>query len=72
MPLDWTQPIWEVVNNPLFEKFIIIVVILNTITMAMQIYDAPAAYHNTLSFCNTTFTVIFNIEMLMKLAALRW
>ena len=44
-------------------------VFMNTVTMAMQIYNAPDIYHNILSTCNTTFTLIFNIEMVLKLIA---
>jgi len=34
-PKDWTLPVWEVVHNDKFDTFILIIVFLNTITMAM-------------------------------------
>lgn len=32
-------------------------------------YNAPEAYHLVLSTCNNLFTLIFNIEMVLKLIA---
>jgi hypothetical protein len=44
-------------------------VFLNTVTMAMQVYNAHPLYHLFLSSCNNIFTFIFNLEMVFKLIA---
>jgi hypothetical protein len=68
-PRNWRQPFYKVVHNKRFDNFILIIVGLNTLTMALQRYNAPPSYHFILSTCNYIFTAIFNMEMVFKLIA---
>jgi hypothetical protein len=68
-PDNWRKYAFRVCHHPLFEKVIVMTVLLNTITMSMTIYDSSDRYKAFLAHCNTVFTVIFNFEMIIKLIA---
>ena len=53
----------------LFENFLTLCVLINTIVMAMDSYDIDAQTLNTLEFLNEIFTWIFIVEMTIKLMA---
>jgi hypothetical protein len=68
-PDNWRKYAFRVTHHPLFDKGIVSVVLLNTLTMSMVLYDSSKEYKDFLSYCNMVFTVIFNIEMILKLIA---
>ena len=53
----------------LFENFLTLCVLINTIVMAMDSYDIDAQTADTLEFLNEIFTWIFIVEMTIKLMA---
>ena len=53
----------------LFENFLTLCVLINTIVMAMDSYDIDTQTLNTLEFMNEIFTWIFIVEMTIKLMA---
>ena len=61
---NWLENICE---HPRFEKLIIILILLNTLTLAMEMYEAPDALETFLSVMNLFFTLVFLFEMIMKL-----
>ena len=68
-PKNWRQPFYRIVHDRKFDNFILGIIMLNTLTMSMQVYNASPAYQAFLSTCNYTFTIIFNLEMIFKLIA---
>jgi len=58
-------------NLKWFEPFINAVVIINCVTLAsVDVQDPDATINEVLEVCETTFLVIFTLEMLIKLIAL--
>lgn len=53
----------------LFENFLTVCVLLNTVGMAMDAYDIDAETQENLEFMNEIFTWIFIVEMTLKLLA---
>jgi hypothetical protein len=50
-----------------FENLILFVIVLNTVTMALDSYNQSEWKKETLKLANTIFAIIFNIEMIFKL-----
>lgn len=50
-----------------FERFIVVLILFNTFFMAIEHYDEPSWVTNTGTIANYIFTVIFALEMIMKL-----
>uniref|UniRef100_UPI00358E9D2A sodium channel protein type 3 subunit alpha-like n=1 Tax=Myxine glutinosa TaxID=7769 RepID=UPI00358E9D2A len=59
-----------VVTDPFMDLTITICIVLNTVFMAMEHHPTFPLFQNILSAGNTCFTIIFIIEMLLKLVAL--
>ena len=57
------------IRNSLFENFLTLCVLINTIGMAMDAYDIDEQKKADLEFLNLIFTWIFIIEMALKLLA---
>ena len=53
----------------IFENFLTLCVLVNTVVMAMDSYDIDETTYNTLSQMNEVFTWIFIVEMALKLLA---
>jgi voltage-dependent calcium channel T type alpha-1G len=66
-PENWRKHFYKLTHHPFFDKFIVTVVLLNTLAMAINSYQSSIA--NFLKVCNIVFTVIFNLEMILKLIA---
>ena len=66
----WRIPIYNLVTNPLFDLFIIILIILNTIVLAADHYPMDITAEFTLEIINFILTVLFSIEMIVKLLGL--
>ena len=59
----------QFIRLSLFENFLTICVLINTIVMAMESYDIDEALSADLEFMNDIFTWIFIVEMALKLLA---
>lgn len=62
---------WFVTSQP-FEYTIFVLIMINTITLAMKFYRQPQYYSDALDILNLIFTVIFALEFVFKLAAFRF
>ena len=68
-PDGWRGKIYILVHNPVFDKFIILIVILNTVALMSKSYQMNVYLENLLKFLNFVFAFIFNVEMLLKLVS---
>ncbi|KAK3913681.1 Voltage-dependent calcium channel type D subunit alpha-1 [Frankliniella fusca] len=64
--------IWWFVTSQPFEYTIFILIMINTITLAMKFYRQPDAYTDALDKLNMIFTAVFALEFVFKLAAFRF
>lgn len=55
-----------------FEYTIFILIMINTITLAMKFYRQPEFYSEALDVLNMIFTAVFALEFIFKLAAFRF
>lgn len=62
---------WFVTSEP-FEYTIFILIIINTVTLAMKFYGQSDWYTNLLDVLNLIFTIVFAMEFVFKLAAFRF
>lgn len=62
---------WFVTSRP-FEYTIFILILINTITLAMKFYKQPNFYSLALDVMNMIFTALFALEFVFKLAAFRF
>ncbi|CAD8071678.1 unnamed protein product [Paramecium sonneborni] len=58
-----------IIENKYFLSFITCIIILNTITLSLDRYPISKTEYEILDIANQIFTVIFTIEMLLKLIA---
>ncbi|KAJ1530607.1 hypothetical protein ONE63_005487 [Megalurothrips usitatus] len=64
--------VWWFVTSQPFEYTIFILIMINTITLAMKFYRQPDAYTDALDKLNMIFTAVFALEFVFKLAAFRF
>ncbi|XP_059469831.1 muscle calcium channel subunit alpha-1 isoform X4 [Neocloeon triangulifer] len=64
--------IWWFVTSQPFEYTIFILIMINTITLAMKFYHQPQYYTDALDVLNMIFTAVFAMEFVFKLAAFRF
>ena len=57
----------KIVSSGPFDAFITLMIILNTITLALEFYDMPTGLILALEICNYIFSAVFLIEMIFKL-----
>lgn len=66
-----TRFLFYVVTSPIFGGFITTVIVINTLCLAMTKYpEWPESIGNVLATFGTIFTVVFTLEMTMKLIGL--
>jgi hypothetical protein len=58
------------VNSDSFSVIVIILILMNTVFLAVEYDGMPQVLVNFLESANTTFTVVFAIEMILKLFGL--
>lgn len=58
------------IRHPIFENFIILSVFINTVVLALDGLVTDKKGHEILDGMNLTFTIIFNVEMVLKLLGL--
>lgn len=61
---------YAIVTNESFESVVLMLVVLNSILMATTHYGQPESYAAMLTMMNLVFTVLFAIEMVLKLIGL--
>ncbi|KAL7013140.1 hypothetical protein ACKWTF_015214 [Chironomus riparius] len=64
--------VWWFVTSQPFEYAIFILIMINTITLAMKFYRQPREYTEALDVLNMIFTAVFALEFVFKLAAFRF
>lgn len=62
---------WFVTSEP-FEYTIFILIIINTVTLAMKFHGQEPWYTDMLDVLNLIFTIVFSMEFVFKLAAFRF
>ncbi|KAI8511102.1 Voltage-dependent L-type calcium channel subunit alpha-1D, partial [Branchiostoma belcheri] len=58
---------WYVVNSQTFEYTMFILIMLNTVSLAMKHYGQSETYEYALDFMNLIFTALFTLEAMLKL-----
>ncbi|XP_072810651.1 voltage-dependent L-type calcium channel subunit alpha-1C isoform X1 [Vicugna pacos] len=63
--------VWYVVNSTYFEYLMFVLILLNTICLAMQHYGQSCLFKIAMNVLNMLFTGLFTVEMLLKLIAFK-
>jgi len=71
MQLRCALAVFKLATDQKFDIFIMLVILLNMLTMAIEYYEAPDDIENVLHFVNVVFVAIFTAECLIKLVGLR-
>mmetsp|Transcript_12151 Transcript_12151/g.42104 ORF Transcript_12151/g.42104 Transcript_12151/m.42104 type:complete len:1551 (-) Transcript_12151:19-4671(-) len=66
----WQIPIYDFVKSDGFGNVVLVVIILNTVCLAMEHDNMSSGFTDFLAYSNYVFTVFFSIEMVLKLAGL--
>ncbi|XP_031138253.1 voltage-dependent T-type calcium channel subunit alpha-1H-like isoform X1 [Sander lucioperca] len=66
------QKLKRTVNSKLFDRLIMFAVFLNIVTIAIEHHDQPKKLTDMLQISNIVFTIIFVVELVLKLLALTW
>ncbi|KAM7405102.1 hypothetical protein PAMP_012387 [Pampus punctatissimus] len=62
---------WKIINSSQFEYIMFVLILGNTLTLAVQHYEQSKLFTSIMDILNMIFTVVFTIEMIVKLLALR-
>ncbi|CAJ1085661.1 calcium channel%2C voltage-dependent, L type, alpha 1F subunit [Xyrichtys novacula] len=62
---------WSIINSTGFEYVMFVLILLNTVTLAIQHYEQSKTFSYCMDILNMVFTGLFTAEMLLKLLALR-
>ncbi|KAM7411125.1 hypothetical protein PAMA_021215 [Pampus argenteus] len=62
---------WSIINSTGFEYVMFVLILLNTVTLAVQHYEQSKTFSHIMDILNMVFTGLFTVEMLLKLLALR-
>ncbi|XP_064604467.1 muscle calcium channel subunit alpha-1-like isoform X3 [Liolophura sinensis] len=68
----WQYKVWWFVTSRPFEYGIFVLIMVNTVTLAMKYHNQPTTYSEALDYLNMIFTGVFTVEFLLKLAAFRF
>ncbi|XP_029455730.1 voltage-dependent L-type calcium channel subunit alpha-1C isoform X4 [Rhinatrema bivittatum] len=63
--------VWYVVNSTYFEYLMFVLILLNTICLAMQHYGQSCGFKEAMNILNMLFTGLFTVEMVLKLIAFK-
>ena len=58
--------VFDVVNSKAFRRFVFSVIVLNSLSMAIEYHGQPQALTNALEYSNFVFIGIFVLEMILK------
>ena len=64
--------VFKVATDQRFDIFIMLIILLNMFTMAIEYYEAPEDLEKVLHVVNVVFVAIFTAECLIKLVGLRY
>ncbi|XP_061745538.1 voltage-dependent L-type calcium channel subunit alpha-1C-like [Nerophis ophidion] len=62
---------WKVVNSSAFEYLMFVLIILNTLCLAIQHHGQSQLFHHSMDVLNMIFTGLFTVEMFLKLIAFK-
>ncbi|XP_067400273.1 voltage-dependent L-type calcium channel subunit alpha-1D isoform X2 [Emydura macquarii macquarii] len=62
---------WYVVNSTGFEYIMFVLIMLNTLCLAMQHYGQSKLFNDAMDILNMVFTGVFTVEMVLKLIAFK-
>uniref|UniRef100_A0A673XZA8 Voltage-dependent L-type calcium channel subunit alpha n=1 Tax=Salmo trutta TaxID=8032 RepID=A0A673XZA8_SALTR len=62
---------WKIIASSQFEYIMFVLILLNTLTLAVQHYQQSKTFNSVMDILNLIFTALFTIEMIIKLLALR-
>ena len=71
LQLKCALAVFKLATDQKFDIFIMIVILLNMFTMAIEFYQAPEDLEQVLHFVNIIFVAVFTAECLIKLIGLR-
>ncbi|KPP78631.1 voltage-dependent L-type calcium channel subunit alpha-1F-like [Scleropages formosus] len=72
IPKNPTQlKFWNIINSTAFEYIMFVLILLNTVTLAVQHYEQSKFFSSVMDILNMIFTCLFTVEMILKLLALR-
>uniref|UniRef100_A0A3B3R2K1 Voltage-dependent L-type calcium channel subunit alpha n=1 Tax=Paramormyrops kingsleyae TaxID=1676925 RepID=A0A3B3R2K1_9TELE len=63
--------VWYVVNSTYFEYLMFVLILLNTICLAMQHHGQSPSFNKAMNVLNMLFTGLFTVEMILKLIAFK-
>ncbi|KAI5135332.1 Voltage-Dependent L-Type Calcium Channel Subunit Alpha-1F [Manis pentadactyla] len=63
--------VWATVNSATFEYLMFLLILLNTVALAMQHYEQTAPFNYTMDILNMVFTGLFTVEMVLKVIAFK-
>ncbi|XP_076097687.1 sodium channel protein para-like isoform X8 [Mytilus galloprovincialis] len=63
---------YDLVTNQAFDIGIMIVIMLNMLTMTLEHHNMTETFSTVLTYINMSFIVVFTVECVLKLLALRW
>ena len=67
--LAFRRRIWAFCQSELFNGISMSLIVLNTLVMATESYDADHAYESFVESTNIAFTAIFSLEIILRLVA---
>ncbi|XP_015671692.1 voltage-dependent L-type calcium channel subunit alpha-1D [Protobothrops mucrosquamatus] len=62
---------WYMVNSTVFEYIMFVLIMLNTLCLAMQHYGQSKLFNDAMDILNMVFTAVFTVEMVLKLIAFK-
>ncbi|XP_074986447.1 voltage-dependent L-type calcium channel subunit alpha-1D isoform X8 [Caretta caretta] len=62
---------WYMVNSTGFEYIMFVLIMLNTLCLAMQHYGQSKLFNDAMDILNMVFTGVFTVEMVLKLIAFK-
>ncbi|KAA0155090.1 hypothetical protein FNF31_06158 [Cafeteria roenbergensis] len=62
--------LYPVVTHPVFENLILLCIVANTVTLSIENYGMDDQLRDGLAIANVVFTIIFVVEMVLKLLGL--
>ncbi|XP_077001970.1 voltage-dependent L-type calcium channel subunit alpha-1F isoform X2 [Tamandua tetradactyla] len=63
--------VWAAVNSAAFEYLMFLLILLNTVALAMQHYEQTAPFNYAMDILNMVFTGLFTVEMVLKIIAFK-
>ncbi|KAM9250199.1 voltage-dependent L-type calcium channel subunit alpha-1F [Cariama cristata] len=63
--------VWAMVNSTAFEYIMFVLILLNTIALAVQHYEQSTPFNYVMDLLNMVFTGLFTVEMVLKIIAFK-